>query len=114
MITLNQYILLDPILLFFVSGSVLGMVKVKVNQHQSFTVKWWVWLIITGTMLAGAISVKFVGLFVIILVGLYTVVELYEILGDLSQPVVSFAFSLSYSVSKADTRKKSLIEILIT
>ncbi|KAK6621591.1 hypothetical protein RUM44_001398 [Polyplax serrata] len=88
MITLNQYILLDPILLFFVSGSVMGMVKVKANQHNSFTSQWWLWLIFTGVMLAGAISVKFVGLFAIILVGLYTIVELWEILGDLSEPVM--------------------------
>ena len=32
LITLNQYILLDPILLFFVMGSVLGMVKVSGNS----------------------------------------------------------------------------------
>lgn len=92
MITLNQYILLDPILLFFVSGSVMGMVKVKANQHNSFTSQWWLWLIFTGVMLAGAISVKFVGLFAIILVGLYTIVELWEILGDLSEPVVSHIY----------------------
>ena len=28
-LTLNRYILLDPILLFFMSGSMLGMVKVN-------------------------------------------------------------------------------------
>lgn len=89
MITLNQYILLDPILLFFVSGSAMGMVKIKNSRSESFSLKWWFWLVFTGTMLAGAISVKFVGLFVVFLVGLYTIVELWEILGDLSLPVVS-------------------------
>lgn len=34
LITLNQYILLDPILLFFVMGSVLGMVKVAGNSRE--------------------------------------------------------------------------------
>lgn len=89
MVTLTQYILLDPILLFFVSGSVMGMVKVKGNRKKSFSLKWWLWLIFTGIMLAGAVSVKFVGLFVILLVGIFTVVELWEIFGDLSLPVVS-------------------------
>lgn len=90
MITLNQYILLDPILLFFMSGSVMGMVKIRSHRDRSFTFSWWFWLTFTGTMLAGAISVKFVGLFVVFLVGLYTIDELWDILGDLSQPVVSF------------------------
>ncbi|KAL0269518.1 UNVERIFIED_CONTAM: hypothetical protein PYX00_007222 [Menopon gallinae] len=87
MITLNQYILLDPILLFFVSGSAMGMVKIRNSRNESFSSKWWFWLVFTGTMLAGAISVKFVGLFVVLLVGLYTIMELWEILGDLSLPV---------------------------
>lgn len=87
MITLNQYILLDPILLFFMSGSVMGMVKIQNQRDKSFTFSWWFWLSFTGFMLAGAISVKFVGLFVVSLVGLYTIAELWDILGDLSQPV---------------------------
>lgn len=88
MITLNQYILLDPILLFFMSGAVMGMVKVQNHRDRSFSFSWWFWLSFTGFMLAGAISVKFVGLFVVSLVGLYTIAELWDILGDLSQPVV--------------------------
>lgn len=42
----------------------------------------------TGVMIASAFSVKFVGLFVVLLVGLCTVAELWDILGDISQPVV--------------------------
>lgn len=89
MVTLNQYILLDPILLFFMSGSVMGMVKIESQRNNSFSFKWWGWLTFTGIMLAGAVSVKFVGLFVVLLVGLFTIAELWEILGDMSQPVVS-------------------------
>lgn len=91
LITLNQYILLDPILLFFMTASVWGMVKVRksTNLNQSFTVNWWFWLLFTGTMLAGTISVKFVGLFVVLLAGLYTVDDLWTELGDLAKPVLS-------------------------
>lgn len=90
MITLNQYILLDPILLFFMTGSVLGMVKITktTRNQQSFTKRWWFWLYFTGTMLACTISVKFVGLFVFILVGLHTASDLWNELGDLKKTVV--------------------------
>lgn len=48
-------------------------------------------------MLACCISVKFVGLFVVLLVGLMTISDLWEVLGDLSQPVVSKAVILSFN-----------------
>lgn len=90
MLTLNQYILLDPILLFFMMASVWGMVKIsKVTcRGGSYSARWWLWLIFTGTMLSCTISVKFVGLFVVLLVGLHTASELWQILGDLEQPIV--------------------------
>lgn len=87
MLILNQYILLDPILLFFISGSTYSMVKFRSYHQRPFSVVWWTWLVITGFMLGGAISVKFVGLFVILLVGLNTIEQLWEILGDMSQPI---------------------------
>lgn len=48
------------------------------------------WLALTGTFLSCAMSVKFVGLFTVLYVGLRTIYELWEILGDLSRPVVRF------------------------
>lgn len=91
MLTLNQYILLDPILLFFMTASVLGMVKVtkSTERNHSFALSWWLWLFFTGTMLACTISVKFVGLFVVLLVGLHTLNDLWNELGDLAKPVMS-------------------------
>ncbi|GAB0087520.1 Protein O-mannosyl-transferase 2 [Sergentomyia squamirostris] len=90
MITLNQYILLDPILMFFMTASVLGMVKVSkaTDEDRSFTGRWWFWLFFTGTMLACTMGVKFVGLFVVLLVGLHTVSDLWNVLGNLSKPVI--------------------------
>ncbi|VEN44946.1 unnamed protein product [Callosobruchus maculatus] len=88
LITLTQYILLDPILLCFMMGSVTGAVKVSSNRIPEFSVKWWLWLLFTGTMLACCISVKFVGLFVVFLVGFMTIADLWNILGDLTRPVM--------------------------
>merc|ERR1712107_52194 len=59
MMALNRYILLDPILLFFISGSVYAMFRFRAQVDRPFSASWWIWLSITGVMLAGAISVKF-------------------------------------------------------
>lgn len=48
-VTISQYILLDPILLFFISGSFMGSVKVMTAMRQvPFSFKWWFWLTWTG------------------------------------------------------------------
>ena len=97
MITLNQYILLDPILLFFISGATYAMAKFR-NINQEFSTKWWIWLCITGGFLGCAFSVKFVGLFVILLVGVNTIAQLWDIMGDLSKP---FIHTIKHFVARA-------------
>uniref|UniRef100_A0A8C5G3H0 Protein O-mannosyl-transferase 2 n=1 Tax=Gouania willdenowi TaxID=441366 RepID=A0A8C5G3H0_GOUWI len=89
-ITITQYILLDPILMFFIMAAVLSMVKFKQQRYRPFAASWWLWLVLTGMSLAGALGVKFVGLFVILLVGLNTAADLWRILGDLSLSLVDF------------------------
>ncbi|KAL7992599.1 hypothetical protein Chor_016855 [Crotalus horridus] len=88
-ITISQYILLDPILMFFLMGAVLSMVKYNSYSDRSFSAPWWFWLCLTGVNLAGALGVKFVGLFVVFLVGLNTICELWQLLGDLSLSLVT-------------------------
>ncbi|XP_039194747.1 protein O-mannosyl-transferase 2-like [Crotalus tigris] len=88
-ITISQYILLDPILMFFLMGAVLSMVKYNSYSDRCFSAPWWFWLCLTGVNLAGALGVKFVGLFVVFLVGLNTICELWQLLGDLSLSLVT-------------------------
>jgi dolichyl-phosphate-mannose-protein mannosyltransferase len=57
-------------------------------QNSPFTLSWWFWLTATGFMIAGAISVKFVGLFVVLLVGLNTAEQLWDLLGDMTLPLM--------------------------
>ncbi|XP_015113145.1 protein O-mannosyl-transferase 2 [Diachasma alloeum] len=89
LLTLNRYILLDPILLCFMMCATWGMARVGAHRDRAFTRPWWGWLIFTGVSLACTISVKFVGLFVVLLVGLFTIYELWRELGDLSKPVIN-------------------------
>ncbi|XP_032403391.1 protein O-mannosyl-transferase 2 isoform X2 [Xiphophorus hellerii] len=90
-ITISQYILLDPILMFFIMAAMLSMVKFNQQSSRPFTAPWWLWLVLCGAALAGALGVKFVGLFVILLVGLNTAGELWRILGDLSLSLMDVA-----------------------
>ena len=91
MLTLNRYILLDPPLLFFISGAIYTSVKFHNQRDRAFSASWWFWLSTIGVMLAGAVGVKFVGLFVVIAVGFRAISDLWDILGDLSKPVVRTA-----------------------
>uniref|UniRef100_A0A8C1KFY8 Protein O-mannosyl-transferase 2 n=1 Tax=Cyprinus carpio TaxID=7962 RepID=A0A8C1KFY8_CYPCA len=89
-ITLSQYILLDPILMFFIMGSVLCMVRFNTQRLRPFSFSWWFWLLLAGVCLSGSLGVKFVGLFVILLVGINTAFDLWRLLGDLSLSLVDF------------------------
>lgn len=82
-LTLSQYILLDPMLLFFIMGAVLCMVKFNSVSSRPFTFLWWLWLSLTGVNMAGAIGIKFVGLFVIVFIGLNTIRDLWRMMGNL-------------------------------
>ncbi|CCF57765.1 hypothetical protein KAFR_0D01190 [Kazachstania africana CBS 2517] len=80
--TLGRFILLDSMLLFFTVLSFFAFVKFHNQRSHPFSLRWWKWLAITGISLGCAISVKMVGLFVITLVGIYTVIDLWSFLGD--------------------------------
>ncbi|XP_032477470.1 protein O-mannosyl-transferase 2 isoform X3 [Phocoena sinus] len=54
-----------------------------------FSAPWWLWLSLTGVNLAGALGVKFVGLFIILQVGWNTVSDLWHLFGDLSLSMVT-------------------------
>ncbi|MCL4119094.1 UNVERIFIED_CONTAM: hypothetical protein GTU68_019371 [Idotea baltica] len=98
LLTLNQYILLDPILLFFIMGSVMGYSKFKSQRDRPFSRGWWTWLCFTGVMLSGSVSVKFVGVFVVVYVGFNTIKDLWDIYGDLCNPMM---YVLKHFVARA-------------
>jgi dolichyl-phosphate-mannose-protein mannosyltransferase len=87
---INRYILLDPIMIFFISFSFYSMVRFRNLADKSFSSDWWRWLTILGVSLAGTISVKFVGLFIVLYVGCFTALDLWNILGDVSKGCNNF------------------------
>ncbi|XP_050696089.1 protein O-mannosyl-transferase 2-like [Eriocheir sinensis] len=90
-ITLSKFILLDPPLMFFILASFHGLCLLHQLSHRPFSCAWWGRLAYTGLALGCVVSVKFVGVFVVSVVGLYTCLDLWDTLGDLRTPLVVVA-----------------------
>eukprot|EP00731_Ephydatia_muelleri_P028261 Em0019g1134a len=80
---LSRYILLDPPLIFFVMAATYCTARFRNCNEEPFDLEWWYWLALSGLFLGCAFSVKWVGLFVILLVGLSTAKDLWDLLGNL-------------------------------
>ncbi|CCC70650.1 hypothetical protein NCAS_0F01660 [Naumovozyma castellii] len=80
--TLGKFILLDSMLLFFTVLSYMCFVIFHNQRSKPFSRKWWKWMLLTGLSMGCAISVKMVGLFIITVVGIYTIIDLWNFLGD--------------------------------
>ena len=65
LVTISQYILLDPLLLCFICASFMGSSKLSTQQLKPFSLEWAFWLAWTGFFLASSVSVNFVGLFIV-------------------------------------------------
>ncbi|KAJ3092386.1 hypothetical protein HK102_007992 [Quaeritorhiza haematococci] len=81
--TQSRLILLDAILVFFTALTMMMWTDFLSVQDAPFTFTWWYPLIMTGVSLGLAASVKWVGLFIIATIGVSTLKNLWDLLGDL-------------------------------
>ncbi|KAG7096490.1 hypothetical protein E1B28_003920 [Marasmius oreades] len=87
LVTQSRHILLDSPLIFFTSLSVFTWVGFcNEDKHRPFTESWWIWLILSGLSLGAVLSCKWVGLFTVATVGLNTIYQLWQLLGDIRIP----------------------------
>ena len=77
---ISRLILLDGPLMFFIVFSCMAWTKFYHYRGQPYSRQWWKWLALTGVGIGCATSVKMVGLFVVSLVGLATVIDLWRLL----------------------------------
>lgn len=69
-------------LLFFTAVSVFLLVKFRQIQEEkgAFNLEWWIWLSLLGISLGSVLSVKWLGLFTVATVGVYTIYDLWRLL----------------------------------
>ncbi|XP_035684770.1 protein O-mannosyl-transferase 1-like [Branchiostoma floridae] len=82
LVTQSRFLLIDSFLLFFILATLLCLLKFWRLKHSPFSLSWWAWLAGTGAMLACACSVKYVGVFTVLLVGGMIFHELWNLIGD--------------------------------
>ena len=84
MITQSRHILLDSPLIFFTAlTNFLWCGFSNEDKHEPFTSSWWTWLTLTGLSLGAVVSCKWVGLFTIATLGVGTLYQLWNLLGDI-------------------------------
>jgi len=81
--TQSRLILLDSQLILFASLTLLCWVNFIGCKEIPWSFDWWYWLAATGVGLGFTFSVKWVGLFIIATIGLATIKDLWDILGNI-------------------------------
>ena len=79
LVTQSRLILLDAQLILFITCSCYCWIRFRKLTKSAFLPAWWMWLTLTGVSLGLAVGVKFVGLFVIFLIGSCTLYDLWDL-----------------------------------
>ncbi|KAI8097247.1 O-mannosyltransferase [Halteromyces radiatus] len=75
----HRLIMLDSMLIFFMLATVYCYIRFRKLRYQEFSSKWWFWLIATGINMALTLSVKMVGLFLVVTIGIAVLVDLWSL-----------------------------------
>ncbi|KAG0179181.1 hypothetical protein DFQ28_002385 [Apophysomyces sp. BC1034] len=76
----HRLIMLDSMLIFFILCTVYCYIKFRKTRYQEFSGRWWFWLFATGINMALTLSVKMVGLFLVLTIGIAVLVDLWNLL----------------------------------
>lgn len=98
-IVLGKFVLLDSFLIFFMATTYLGLSHIYRLRKKEFSPEWTTWMVITGVSIGCVCSVKWVGLFITGVVGVYTVVELYLKFWDPKFSYKTYAKSWGYRIA---------------
>lgn len=94
-VVLLKFILLDNMLLFFTAATILCLVKLHQHKTHGNILRTILWFILCGLSIGCVCSVKWVGLFVTSVVGMYTILDLFlQYLQDPPKKVYFFQWIL--------------------
>eukprot|EP00835_Amoeboradix_gromovi_P001308 NODE_57_length_25931_cov_0.351037.p4 type:complete len:583 gc:universal NODE_57_length_25931_cov_0.351037:17375-19123(+) len=80
LVTQSRFILLDSMLMLFVTFTVYSWVSFYKLRNQPFTFLWYKWLTLVGVGLGCTMGVKMVGLFTVATIGIATMRDLWDLL----------------------------------
>ncbi|KAJ3375100.1 hypothetical protein GGF31_005822 [Allomyces arbusculus] len=87
----SRLILLDSMLMLFMTLALYCWVKFSKQRHNAFSCAWWSWLAMTGISLGLVMGVKMVGLFTVATIGIAVLVELWYLLDYRRTSMAQFA-----------------------
>ncbi|RKP00453.1 hypothetical protein CXG81DRAFT_29974 [Caulochytrium protostelioides] len=92
LLSISRFILLDSMLLCMTGVALYTLCVFRNFQvRQPLSRHWYFWLLASGLSLGLALSVKWIGLFSVAMVGLHTLDDLWSMLGDLSMSKKTYA-----------------------
>ncbi len=83
LITQSRLIVLDSQIIFYILATCYCWIRFRKCTKTQFSFNWWLWLLCTGFSLGAAISVKFVGLFIMASIGTVTLYDLFSLMKQL-------------------------------
>ncbi|XP_045107326.1 protein O-mannosyl-transferase 2-like [Portunus trituberculatus] len=84
---LNTLLLLDPLLLSALLASVFGSFKFHAHRHRAWSRAWWGWMTYTAFCLGVVVSIKYVGVFTVGVVGVQTAYHLVSLAFNPRRPL---------------------------
>ncbi|KAF9785180.1 glycosyltransferase family 39 protein [Thelephora terrestris] len=79
-VTQSRLILLDAILIFFMSLTIYSYIKFRKYRYHEFTFDWWAWMLATGFFMACTWSSKVNGILTVVAIGIAVMVDLWDLL----------------------------------
>ncbi|KAI8084503.1 Dolichyl-phosphate-mannose-protein mannosyltransferase-domain-containing protein [Halteromyces radiatus] len=76
----NRLISLESSVIFFILSSIFCYIQFRRRRDRPFSITWWFWLLLTGVAMSSAASIKFIGVFVIIIIDICTTLDLWQLL----------------------------------
>ncbi|KAI9224935.1 Dolichyl-phosphate-mannose-protein mannosyltransferase-domain-containing protein [Blastocladiella britannica] len=99
LIAQSRLILLDSMLMLFITLSLYTWVKFSKTRKQPFSAAWWGWLTATGVSLGLVMGIKMVGLFTVATIGVGVLVELWYLLDEKVTP--NFTTFMNHFLARA-------------